>query len=156
MAALSSAERAEIDAEIAILPDARSASIEALKTVQRHRRWIDDDALGAVAEYLDLSKHELEAIASFYNLLFRKPVGRHVVLVCDSVSCWILGNEAVKQALEDSLGAAFGEVTRDDRFTALPMQCLGACDRGPALMIDEDLHGPVQPADVSELLRRYP
>lgn len=149
-------ERAEIDAEIAIFPDRRSASIEALKTVQRHRRWIDDDALDDVGAYLGVSPHELESIASFYNLLFRRPVGRHLVLVCDSVSCWMLGNDGVKAALEGALGARFGEVTADDRFTALPMQCLGACDIAPALMIDEDLYGPVSPEGARELLRRYP
>jgi NADH-quinone oxidoreductase subunit E len=155
MAMLSREERAEIDAEIAILPDRRSACIEALRTVQRHRRWIDDEALADVAAYLGLSAAELEGVASFYNLLFRKPVGRHVILVCDSVSCWILGADAVKQALIARLGASLGEVTPDDRFTALPIQCLGACDRGPALMIDEDLHGPVAAEELEHLLSRY-
>jgi NADH-quinone oxidoreductase subunit E len=153
---LSREERAEIDAEIAILPDRRSACIEALKTVQRHRRWIDDEALADVAAYLGLSTAELEGVASFYNLLFRRPVGRHVILLCDSVSCWLLGNEPLKQALIARLGASFGEVTTDDRFTALPIQCLGACDRAPALMIDEDLHGPIAARDLDSLLARYP
>jgi NADH-quinone oxidoreductase subunit E len=152
---LSDDERAEIDAEIAILPDRRSASIEALKTVQRHRRWIDDGALADVAEYLGMSTDELEAVASFYNLLFRRPVGRHVILVCDSVSCWILGGARVQQALLARLGVGFGQVTADDRFTAMPMQCLGACDKAPCLMIDEDFHGPVAGDEVDALLARY-
>lgn len=153
---LSPHEKAEIDEEIAILPDRRSASIEALKTVQRHRRWIDDAALADVADYLEVNLADLEALASFYNLLFRRPVGRHVVLVCDSVSCWILGSEDIKQSLVGALGVDFGDVSPDDRFTALPMQCLGACDVGPALMIDEDLHGPVSSRDLDTLLQRYP
>ena len=153
---LSEAERGEIDAEIAILPDRRSASIEALKAVQRHRRWIDDEALADVASYLGVSIDELEAVASFYNLLFRRPVGRHVLLICDSVSCWILGSEDVKTALIDALRVGLGDVTSDDRFTALPVQCLGACDVGPALMIDEDLHGNVRPEDLPSLLHKYP
>ncbi len=152
---LSREERAEIDAEIAILPDRRSACIEALRTVQRHRRWIDDDALGAVADYLDMNRSELEAVASFYNLLFRRPVGRHVILVCDSVSCWILGGALLKQTLITRLGAELGELSPDGRFTALPIQCLGACDKGPALMIDEDLHGRVSGTDLDALLDRY-
>jgi NADH-quinone oxidoreductase subunit E len=152
---LSPTERAEIDDEIAIPPDRRSACIEALRTVQRHRGWIDDDALAAVADYLDMSRSELESVASFYNLLFRRPVGRHVILVCDSVSCWILGSESLKGALLAALGASFGEVSLGERFTALPIQCLGACDRGPAMMIDEDLHGRVTAEDLDELLGRY-
>ena len=148
-------EIAEIDEELAILPDRKAACIEALKAVQRHRRWIDDDAVTDVADYLGMSRAEVDSVATFYNLLFRRPVGRHVVLVCDSVSCWILGSDAMKRTLLSRLGVGFGEVTADDRFTALPIPCLGACDRAPALMIDEDLHVEVDPDDVPSILERY-
>lgn len=152
---LSERERAEIDEELSHLPTKRAACIEALKAVQRHRGWVDDQALDDVAVYLDMSREELEGVASFYNLIFRRPVGRHVILVCDSVTCWMLGCDQLQKALEAKTGAAPGAISKDGRFTVLPMACLGACDRAPALMVDEDLHGDVTPEGLDDLLEEY-
>lgn len=152
---LSREEIREIDEEIGILPRRRSACIEALKAVQRHRGWVSDVAVRDVAEYLEMSPHEVDSIATFYSLIFRRPVGRHVVLLCDSVSCWILGCDRLARELGERLGVAPGGTTPDDRFTLLPMACLGACERAPALMIDRDLHGDVRPEQLGELLDRY-
>lgn len=152
---LSDRERAEIDEAVSGLPQKRAACIEALATVQRHRGWVDDEALGDVAVYLDMSSEEVEGVASFYNLIFRRPVGRHVILLCDSVSCWLKGCDRLKSALASRTGARSGEISRDGRFTVLPMACLGACDRAPALMVDEDLHGDVSPDGLDEILEGY-
>lgn len=152
---LSREETREIDEEIGILPRRRSACIEALKAVQRHRGWVSDEGVRDVAEYLGMSPHEVDSIATFYSLIFRRPVGRHVVLLCDSVSCWILGCERLERALGERLGVGLGGTTPDDRFTLLPMACLGACERAPAMMIDADLHGDVRPEQLGELLDRY-
>lgn len=152
---LSDEEQAEIDAEIAILPNRRAACIEALKAVQRHRRWVSDEAVADVADYLGLTPAEVDNVATFYNLIFRRPVGRHVILVCDSVSCWVMGCDRVRHAIGAHLGIGYGQTTEDDRFTVLPMECLGACDRAPALMVGEDLHGVVEPGDVPGILERY-
>jgi NADH-quinone oxidoreductase subunit E len=102
-----------------------------------------------------MSPTELEGVATFYNLIFRRPVGRHVILVCDSVSCWLTGYEAMVEALKQRLGVDFGQTTDDGRFTLLPICCLGACDGGPALMIDEDLHRRVTAENVAAVLERY-
>lgn len=152
---LTDEERREIDREVAHYPVRRGASIEALKVVQRHRRWVSDEALADVAEHLGMTADELDNVATFYNLIFRRPVGRHVILLCDSVSCWIVGYREVLAALEERLGIGFGQTTPDDRFTLLPMACLGACDRAPVLMIDEDTHRDVTPERVGEILGRY-
>jgi NADH-quinone oxidoreductase subunit E len=82
-------------------------------------------------------------------------VGRHVVLVCDSFACWSLGYAELREAIEQQLGVAMGETTPDGRFTLLPIVCLGACDRGPAIMVDADLHGPLTPGDVPRVLGAY-
>lgn len=152
---LTEAERREIDREAAHYPVRRGASIEALKVVQRHRRWVSDEALADVAEHLGMTTDELDNVATFYNLIFRRPVGRHVILLCDSVSCWIVGYREVLAALEERLGIGFGQTTPDGRFTLIPMACLGACDRAPVLMIDEDTHRDVVPERVGEILERY-
>lgn len=153
---LTEEQKREILAEAARYPDKRAASLDALKIVQRSEHWISDEALGEVAELLGMSPAELDNVATFYNLIFRKPVGDHVILMCNSVSCWMVGYEALQAALEEQLGITFGQTTPDGRFTLLPIVCLGACDRAPTLMIDQDLYGPVTPSDLAEVLTRYP
>jgi len=152
---LSAEEKREIDAEAGHYRDRRSLAIEALKIVQRHRGWVSDDALADVAAELGVSADELEGVATFYNLLFRKPVGRHVILVCDSVSCWITGYERLRAAAAEHHGLRLGETSDDGRFTLLPVPCLGACDRAPVALVDEDLHGELDPARLGEVLERY-
>jgi NADH-quinone oxidoreductase subunit E len=153
--ALSQEEVAAIEAEVAHLPERRSAAIEALRIVQAKRGWVSDESLAAVARQLDMSADALDAIATFYNLIFRKPVGRHVVMYCDSVSCYIMGCEAVRQGLQDKLGVEPGGTTPDEKFTLLPIVCLGACDRAPVIMIDEELYGDVSPDRLDEVLSRH-
>jgi NADH-quinone oxidoreductase subunit E len=155
-AVLSDAERGALEEALGHYADRRSAVITALKIVQRHRGWVSDEALRDVAEALGLSAAEIESRATFYNLIFRRPVGRHVILVCDSVACWIDGYGELRAALEERLGVTMGETSADGRFTLLPVVCLGACDRAPAMLVDDDLHGPVRPEDLPAILEGYP
>lgn len=152
---LSDEERHEIEHEMEHYPDARAASIEALKIVQKHRGWVPDEAIPAIARLIGISAADLEGVATFYSLIFRQPVGRHVIKVCDSISCHLTGYEALRDAFVRHLGIRYGQTTADNRFTLLPICCLGACDRGATVMIDDDLHGPVEPADVARLLEGY-
>ena len=152
---LSDEERREIEAEVAIYAQKRAACIEALKVVQQHRGWVPDEALDDVAELLEMTPDELDGVATFYNLIFRKPVGRHVILICDSVSCWIMGYDNLLGHLRSRLGIALGETTPDGRFTLLPSVCLGACDRAPVMMIDDDLHLDLTPERIDQILAGY-
>lgn len=152
---LSDEERHEIEHALSHYPDGRAASIDVLKTVQKHRGWVPDEAIPVLAEAIGISAADLEGVATFYSLIFRRPVGRHVIKVCDSISCHLTGYEELRDALVKQLGVQFGQTTKDGRFTLLPICCLGACDRGATLMIDDDLHGPVTPADVAGLLGNY-
>jgi NADH-quinone oxidoreductase subunit E len=149
-------EQREIEHELSLVPRKSAACIEALKVVQRRRGYVSDEAIGDLAGILDMSPAELDAVATFYNLVFRRPVGRHVIFLCESVSCWILGCDALRRALETSLGIGVGETTLDKRFTLLPIQCLGRCDHAPALMIDEDTHADLKPDEIAEILEKYP
>lgn len=153
---LSPEEAQAVAREITHYPDRRAAAIEALKIIQKHRGWVSDEGLRDAAGALGMDPAELEAVATFYNQIFRRPVGRHVIFLCDSVSCWICGYEDVRTALSDRLGIGFGETTADGRFTLLPMVCLGACERAPALTIDNETHGPMHPSGLDALLARYP
>jgi NADH-quinone oxidoreductase subunit E len=152
---LSPEEIAEIEQEVPRYRDRRALGIEALKVVQRHRGWISDEALSEVSAYLDLPLEHLEGVATFYNLLFRRPVGRHVVRLCDSVCCWLMGYEAVRGALCDRHGLVMGGTSADGRFTLVTVPCLGACDRAPVMLVDEDLQGGLDADGLGLILGRY-
>lgn len=149
---LTPAETAEIQAAMGHYPDPAAAAIEALKIVQQHRRWVSDEALAAVAGLLGMPIAELEGVATFYNLIYRKPVGQKVIHYCDSVSCWMLGADEVREHLSQRLGIGLGETTADGRYTLLPIVCLGACDHAPALMLGDELHGDLDAAKLDALL----
>ena len=152
---LSDEEAHQLDGILGHYPDRRAAAATALRLVQARRRWLSDEAMADLGEYLGMTVAELDSIATFGNMVFRQPVGRHIVLVCDSFACWSLGYAELRAAVEAELGVGMGQTTADGRFTLLPIVCLGACDRGPAMMVDDDLRGPVAPADVPGLLGGY-
>lgn len=152
---LSAIERTAIDHEVSLLPYKKAAVIEALKIVQKERGWISDDSVEAIAAYLDMSPAEVDSVATFYNLIFRKPVGRHVILICDSISCYVMGYYELYKALQQKLEINFGETTLDNRFTLLPNACLGCCDGAPALMIDENLYQNVKIDQLESILNNY-
>ena len=152
---LSDDEIREIEAECAHLPDRKSAAINAMMIVQRYRGWVSDESLAAIAHLLGMSVENLDSIATFYNLIYRKPVGRHVVMVCDSVSCYVMGADGLRKAIEEHLGIVLGETTEDDRFTLLPIVCLGACDRAPTMMVDEELIGDVTADGLDGIFARF-
>jgi len=152
---LSDEIKKEIDEEISHMPYKQAACIEALKAVQRRHRYVSDEHLRDVAEYLEMSAEEVDSVATFYNLVFRKPVGRHVILLCDSVSCYILGYKTILDVLKEKLGIELGDTTEDDRFTLLTIPCLGTCDRAPAMMIDNDLHRDLTTEKIDNILDQY-
>jgi NADH-quinone oxidoreductase subunit E len=152
---LSNAEKEEIQKEIELYPYAQAACIDALKIVQQHRGWISDEALGDIATELKMSAEEVDSIATFYTRIYRKPVGRNVILVCDSVSCMIMDYETVYKRITQQLSIKFGETTADGRFTLLPITCLGDCDHAPAIMINDDLYHDINPSSIDEILKKY-
>lgn len=149
---LTAEERQEIEGELAHYPTKQAVCIDAMKIVQRHRGWVSDESLRDIGELLEMSAADLDGVATFYNLIFRKPVGRHVVMLCDSVSCWIMGYERMREHLNSRLGIQFGETTPDNRFTLLPIVCLGACDHAPAMIVNNNLHGDLDPDKIDKLI----
>ena len=149
----------EIKAIEAVLPDYPEksyAGIDALKIVQESRGWISDETLVDIALYLGMSEAKLDEVATFYNRIYRCPMGKHVVLVCDSVSCWIVCYEQVRDHLLRSLGLnALCETTADGMFTVLPAACLGACDRAPVMMVDDTLYCNLTVDKIDDIVASY-
>jgi NADH-quinone oxidoreductase subunit E len=152
---LTEREKKEIQQELSKYAQKRAAGPEALKIVQSHRGWISDENLSDVARFLDMTDEELDSVATCYNLIFRKPVGRHVILICDSVTCWIMGYENLFSHLQQKLGITLGQTTSDGRFTLLPISCLGACDKAPAMMIDDTLYVELNTSKLDEIIEKY-
>jgi NADH-quinone oxidoreductase subunit E len=152
---LSAEERSEIEAEAPRYPNRQALCIDAMKILQKHRGWVSDEALSDIGELLGMSPDDLDGVATFYNLIFRRPVARHVIYLCDSVSCWIMGCGRLFRHLKDTAGLDPGATTPDGRFTLLPIVCLGACDHAPVMMVDSDTHLDLDPAKVDSILERY-
>ena len=152
---LTADEITEIEAEAEHYPKREAVCIDALKIVQRRRGWISDESVRDIAGHIGMSSTDVDSIATFYNLIFRRPVGRHVIMYCDSVSCWIMGQERVRCHLHERLGIEPGQTTPDDRFTLLPIVCLGCCDHAPAMMVDGDLHSDLDPRKIDVELEKY-
>lgn len=152
---LSMTEKERIEEEIRQVPVKRAACIEALKIVQEQRRWVSDESIHDVADILDMSPEEVDSVATFYNLIFRQPLGRHIILLCDSISCYVMGLKSIHAELVGLLNIQYGQTTADGRFTLLPNPCLGTCDHAPALMVDSDLYRDLQPSALAGILEKY-
>ncbi len=152
---LNDEERRAIESEFPHYATKQAVAVDAMKVVQAHRGWVADDAMRDLAELLEMTPEELDSVATFYNLIFREPVGRHVILLCDSVSCWIMGYHRVLDQLRERLGVDLGGTTKDGRFTLLPNVCLGTCDHAPAMMIDNDTYRDLSPEKLDEILAKY-
>jgi len=151
---LSLAEVQEINAEMSHYEDKTAVSIEALKIVQKHRRWVSDECLVAVAELLEISPAQLEGVATFYNLIYRQSVGKTVIHYCNSVTCWMLGAEKVRERLCQHLNVELGEMSADGEYTILPIVCLGACDHAPVVMVGDEFLFDITEDAVNEILGR--
>jgi NADH-quinone oxidoreductase subunit E len=154
MLMLSEEEIREIEAQLEHYDTKRPACIEALKIVQRHRGYVSDEAIQEIAAFLDMTPDELDNVATFYNLIYRKPVGKNVILLCDSVSCWLMGYDTVRERIREKLGVGLGETTADGVFTLLPIVCLGTCDHAPAMMVNDELYRDLTVEGVDDILDR--
>ncbi|HKK41539.1 MAG TPA: NADH-quinone oxidoreductase subunit NuoE, partial [Bacteroidales bacterium] len=118
---LTEKEKKEIQEEIEQYPHPSAASIDALMIVQKHHGWVSDESVEDLAQMLRMSAEELDSVATFYTRIYRKPVGRNVILLCDGISCMIMGHEPLLEYVSKKLGITFGETTSDGRYTLLPV-----------------------------------
>ena len=150
---LSDQERSELDHMLEHYPVASGATIDALKMIQSYHGWVSDEHLHALSSYMQVPVAELESVATFYNLIFRKPVGENLVHPCDGVSCAVMGYRKVHKQLKQTLNISDGETTGDNSFTLIPLPCLGACDKAPVLLINETLHEYVTENHVNTIIQ---
>ena len=145
--------RQELEKRISHAVTPREAAVDVLKDLQRHYGWLTDEAVVDAAELLGLSTLQVEELATFYEMIYRRPVGQVVIHVCDSVSCWAMGGETLLQQLEKLLGVEVGGTTGDNLFTLLPCSCLGNCGAAPAIMVGEQQHGRMTAELVVEIIK---
>lgn len=147
--------RKAIEARFQYFPTKQSVCIEALNLVQENNHWISDQAVSELAELLEMTIEGVDSVATFYSMVYRQPLGRHVIHVCDSVSCWVMGQEKIVDHLQEKLGVDFGETSADGRFTLLPIICLGNCDHAPTLLVEKDLYQDLTVEQLDALLAAY-
>lgn len=150
---LTADEVAAIEHEASIMETREAAGIEALKIVQAHRGWISDDSLYAISDLLAMPVAQLEGVATFYNLIYRQAVGKHVIHLCDSIACHLTGTNKVLQAIKQHLQIDYGETSQDGQFTLLSNACLGGCDKAPVMMIGEEHYEALTPESAIDILQ---
>ena len=144
----------ELQERVAASVTSREAAVDVMKRLQAHYGWLNDEAVGEAAELLGLSTLQVEELATFYEMIYRRPVGERVIHVCDSISCWAMGGEPLMAHLARHLSIAPGETTRDGFFTLLPCCCLGNCGEAPTMMIGDKLYGRVDPSSAGKILQQ--
>jgi len=149
---LSAATRAEITRSLACYPNRRSAILPVLWAMQRELGWLSPGALREAARIIGLSDSEVFGIATFYTMFNLKPVGRHHLQVCMTLSCSLMGADRLFRHLENKLGIGHGETTRDGRFTLRRVECLAACGGAPCLQSNFDYHENLDERAVDRLL----
>lgn len=132
--------------------DSRSILIESLKIIQKYYGWVSDSSIGFLSKILKLPVSEIESVATFYSQIFRSPVGRYVIKFCDSVVCYITGYKKIQRILEKRLCIKSGETTIDNNFTLLPICCLGACNKGPVIMINQKTYFYLNKSSILKIL----
>jgi NADH-quinone oxidoreductase subunit E len=152
--ALSESEKRQIDDALSHVPQASGASIDALKIIQQHRGWVSDGCLNALAEHMQLTTADLDGVATFYNLIFRQPVGKVVLHPCDGISCDLMGGKKIRQCISKQLHIVPGQTSEDNQFTLIPLPCLGACDKAPVMIASEQLFELMDIASVPGVLQQ--
>ena len=144
----------ELTERVRSLPYPEEALVDLMHEAQEACGYLSDEAVDAVARIAGVNPARVDQLATFYNLIFRRPVGRKVILVCDSISCWVMGMEDVFEHLKRRLGVELGGTTDDGAFTLLPIVCLGACHVAPAMMVGKTLYGNLTPERIDGILEK--
>jgi NADH-quinone oxidoreductase E subunit len=147
--------RAQLDEIVTKYPSdqKRSAILAALYLVQEQQGYLTANGMRHVASILDMTPAEVEDVATYYVMFYREPVGKYVLQVCRTLSCALMGAERVTELLSEKLGLKVGETDKSGLFTLLEFECLGACDRAPIVMVNNEYwHEKVRPEDVGKLV----
>jgi NADH-quinone oxidoreductase subunit E len=130
----------------------KSAIIYALYLAQGQQGYLTGNAMRFVAEQIGCSRADVEDVVSYYTMFYTKPIGKRVLNVCRTLSCALLGAERVTEALSEKLGIKPGQTTPDGEFTLIEVECLGACDRAPVVMVNDDWHERLAPEKAGQFV----
>ena len=134
---IGAAALAEIDQLLSHYPQPQGAAIDALTVVQKYRGWVSDHALKQLAEHMSMPVAELESVATFYNLIFRREVGKTLLHPCNGLSCQLLGYKSIQRQLRKEINIDEGETSANGSMTLISLPCLGACDKAPVMLLRE-------------------
>jgi NADH-quinone oxidoreductase subunit E len=129
-------------------------AVDVLFAVQDHYGYLSDEAVAEAAALLNMTPLEIEELATFYTFLYREPVGKYVIHICDSLICWLDGYESIRDYLCQKLDIKVGETTSDGLFTLLPVCCIGYCDRAPAVLINRKVYGHLTAEKLDTILEK--
>jgi NADH-quinone oxidoreductase subunit E len=129
--------------------------LEALQEAQNKFGYLPSEVLADLAKLLDTSISEVYGVATFYSFLPTKPLGRNVIRICKSLPCYLKNYQTIVESLEKEIGIKPGETTPDGKFSLELTNCIGACDKAPAMMINNDVHSDLTPKKISQILKGY-
>ncbi len=144
----------EIETILPRYPKKDAAILPALHLVQRRLGYITAESEKLVAQVLGVRPVRVREVVTFYTMFSQKPLGKYHLQVCSNLSCTLAGGETVLDYLREKLRIKVGETTADGRFTLTTVECLGACDQAPCLMVNDDLYGRLDKAKIDELLAK--
>lgn len=152
--AVSEKVKKEIERYLRLLPEPRAAVIQALRLFQGENGYINDENIDEIAEILGLPPMEIKEVATFLHYIFYdRPMGQRVIMICDTLSCALMGGDTLKAFLEEKLDIRAGETTEDGRFSLISASCLGLCDIAPAMLVNEKVCGNLTEEKIEEILK---
>jgi len=129
--------------------------LERLKQAQHRYGYLPEKTIARIAKALDMPIGEVYGVATFYSFLATKPQGRNIIRVCKSLPCFLKNSQMIIENIEDRIGIKPGETTPDGRFSFQLTNCIGACDKAPAMMINSDVHTDLTPGKIARILQAY-
>lgn len=144
----------EIETLVAKYGGGRESLLPVLQQVQIHHGYISDFAQQEIARVLDIHPVEVFSVITFYSFLSCEPKGRNIVRLCRTISCDLAGKDAVVRAIERELGISFGETTRDRKFSLEYINCMGMCDQGPAMLVNDEVYTHLTPQRAVDILKK--
>jgi len=147
---------AEIDRHLAKYPVMRSAILPLMFIMQRERGYLDAPGVAYLAKRLQLRITDIWEVATFYSMIYTRPIGKYHIQVCKTLSCKLLGSEKITNHCSEKLGIKVGETTRDGKFSLSEVECLGSCGTAPMFEINFDYHENLTPEKVDQILDSLP
>jgi NADH-quinone oxidoreductase subunit E len=144
--------REDLRRQISAVEHPRELAVDVMFALQDHYGYLSDAAVEEMVSLLGMTPLEVEELATFYTFIYRQPVGKYVIHLCDSLICWMGDYASIRDYLCRKLSVGLGDTTADGLFTLLPVCCIGYCDRSPAMLINRKVYGPLTPEKIDAIL----